>query len=147
MKWIGDLLKAKGHQVWCVRPTDSVLDAIKLMAEKEIGALAVTDGDRVEGIFSERDYTRKVILRGRSATTTTVRDVMTTKVAVVDPQKTVEECMALMTHMHVRHLPVMDGGKLAGMISIGDLVKAIIAEQKFVIEQLENYIYGTPSTR
>jgi CBS domain-containing protein len=144
MKLIVDLLKEKGQHVWCVSPTDSVLVAIKRMAEREIGALAVTDQGRLEGIFSERDYTRKIILRGRPAATTTVGEVMTTKVAVVDPMKTVEECMALMTHMHVRHLPVMADGKLVGMISIGDLVKSIIAEQRFVIEQLESYIYGTP---
>ena len=147
MKTISQLLKTKGHNVWCIGPQASVFDAIKLMAEHEIGALVVTADGRLVGIFSERDYARKIILLGRSSKTTTVDEVMTRDVVVADPEKTVEECMALMTAKHIRHLPVMAEERLVGMVSIGDLVKAIIAEQQFVISQLESYIYGLPAGR
>lgn len=146
MKTVRQLLHRKGHEVWAVSPEDSVYDAIRMMAEKGIGALAVTEEGRLVGIFSERDYARKVILQGRSSKSTTVKQVMTSKVVVTDADKTIEECMAIMTAKRVRHLPVMAAGALDGMISIGDLVKEIIAEQKFVIEQLENYIYGYPTS-
>jgi len=145
MKTIGDLLKVKGRRVWSIRPSASVFEALQQMAEKGIGALAVVEDGLLEGIFTERDYARKIVLLGRSSSTTAVGEVMTAKIAVVDPKRTVEEAMALMTDKHVRHLPVMDGGKLVGMVSIGDLVKAIISEQQFVIAQLENYIYGHQS--
>ncbi len=136
------LLKDRGPDVWSVHPDDTVLDAIKLLAEKHIGALIVTEGDKPVGIFTERDYARKVYLKGKSSLDTAVRDVMVAPVICVSPDHTVDECMALMTAKRFRHLPVMDGDKLVGMVSIGDLVKSVIAEQKFEIEQLEHYIHG-----
>ncbi|NQU62499.1 MAG: CBS domain-containing protein [Rhodospirillales bacterium] len=144
------LLEEKGHTVWSVGPDDTVLDAIKLMALKNIGALLVVeggngagDGDgKPVGIFTERDYARNVILKGKSSPATSVRDVMAAPVICVSPEKTVDDCMALMTEKRVRHLPVMDDGQLAGMISIGDLVKSIIEDQQHTIEQLEHYIHG-----
>lgn len=142
MKTVAGILDSKGSHVWTIGADASVYEAIRLMAEKEIGALAVVDGARLIGIITERDYARKVILLGRSSKTTSVGEIMTTRVAVADPSRTVEECMALMTEKRVRHLPVMAGTRLVGMVSIGDLVKAIIAEQRFVIEQLESYIAG-----
>ena len=140
MKRVRDILKVKGNQVWSIAPDASVYDAMKLMADKGIGALLVMEGDALVGIISERDYARKVILLGRSSRTTQVREIMTSRVAYTEPEQNIEECMALMTEMRIRHLPVMDSGKLVGVISIGDLVKAIITEQKFIIEQLERYI-------
>ncbi len=134
------LLKGKGHDVWSIGPEDSAFDAIEMMADKEVGALVVTDGDSLVGVFSERDYARKVALQGRSSRDTKIKEIMTTRVAYARPEQTVEECMALMTDKRIRHLPVMDGDKLLGVISIGDLVKAIIEEQQHVIEQLEQYI-------
>jgi CBS domain-containing protein len=119
-----------------------VFDALKLMADKEIGALLVMEGDAVVGIFTERDYARKVALMARSSKETLVRDVMTAPVMYVRPDQTSEECMALMTENRLRHLPVIDDGRLIGLISIGDLVKDIISEQRFIIEQLEHYIVG-----
>ncbi len=115
---------------------------MKLMAEKEVGALMVMEGAKLVGIISERDYARKVILQGRSSRTTQVKEIMTTRVVYAQPEQHIEECMALMTEKRVRHLPVMEEGQLLGVISIGDLVKSIIAEQKFIIEQLERYING-----
>ena len=134
------LLKGKGHDVWSIGPEDSAYDAIEMMADKEVCALVVTDGDSLVGVFSERDYARKVALPGRSSRDTKIKEIMTTRVAYARPEQTVEECMALMTDKRIRHLPVMDGDKLLGVISIGDLVKAIIEEQQHVIEQLEQYI-------
>jgi CBS domain-containing protein len=125
-----------------VAPATSVFDAIKLMADKNIGALLVLEGDKIVGIITERDYARKVIVTGRSSKDTAVREIMTSQVMYVRPNQSNEECMALMTDNRVRHLPVMDSGKLVGLISIGDLVKDIISEQKFIIEQLEHYITG-----
>lgn len=142
MASIRQLLDSKGHEVWSIEPGDSVFQAIERMAEKKIGALAVMRDERLVGIISERDYARKVILKGRSSHKTRVEDIMTTKVYCARPEQSVEECMALMTDKRVRHLPVVDGDRVDGMISIGDLVKSIIAEQQFVIEQLENYIHG-----
>lgn len=142
MNKVSDLLENKGEEVWSIGPDASVYDAIKLMAEKGVGALMVTEGTKVVGVISERDYARKVILMGLSSRETKIRDIMTTHVVYADPEHTVEECMALMTDKRIRHLPIMDGEKLAGVISIGDLVKSIIAEQKFTIEQLERYIVG-----
>jgi CBS domain-containing protein len=115
---------------------------MKLMADKGIGALLVIEREKVVGIISERDYARKVILQGRSSRTTQVREIMTSRVAYAEPEQNIEECMALMTEMRIRHLPVMESGEICGVISIGDLVKSIIAEQKFIIEQLERYITG-----
>jgi len=140
MKTVKQILDAKGHQVLSVAPDDSVLDAVKLMATKGVGALLVVQDGALKGIITERDYARKVILEGHASATTPVRQIMTTKVLCAQPSETVEECMALMTEKRLRHLPVLDGNELIGMISIGDLVKTIIAEQQFIISQLENYI-------
>jgi CBS domain-containing protein len=140
MKRVRDILEVKGKKVWSIEPGVSVYDAMKLMADKGIGALLVMEGATVVGIISERDYARKVILQGRSSRTTQVREIMTSRVAYTALEQNIEECMALMTEMRIRHLPVMEAGQVIGVISIGDLVKAIIAEQKFIIEQLERYI-------
>jgi CBS domain-containing protein len=143
MKTVREILMTKGSQVWSVPPATTVYEALQVMAEKEIGALLVLDGGRLIGIFSERDYARKVILRGKSSREITVEEIMSPKVFYVRQEQSVEECMALMTDKHIRHLPVLHDGELAGVISIGDVVKAIIAEQQFTIEQLERYITGT----
>jgi CBS domain-containing protein len=143
MKSVANILKSKPDPtVYTIAPTASVFDALTLMAEKSIGALVVTEGEQVVGIITERDYARKVILVARSSKETPVRDVMTSSVMYVRLDHTSEQCMVLMTENRLRHLPVMDSGKLAGLISIGDLVKDIISEQKFIIEQLEHYISG-----
>jgi CBS domain-containing protein len=140
MKTVKQILDGKGQEVLSVAPDDTVLDAVKLMASKGVGALLVVQDGALKGIITERDYARKVILEGHASATTLVRQIMTTKVLCAKPNETVEECMALMTDKRLRHLPVIDGEKLVGIISIGDLVKAIIAEQQFIISQLENYI-------
>ena len=142
MKSARQLLEAKGSQVWSVHPDASVYDAIEVMADKEVGALMVLDGGALVGVISERDYARKVILRGRSSKHTAVKEIMTTRVIYARPDQTVEECMALMTEKRIRHLPIVDGDELLGVVSIGDLVKTMLAEQQFVIEQLEQYISG-----
>lgn len=142
MKKVKDILKVKGHDVCSIEPGATVYDAMKLMADKEIGALMVMEGTKLVGLISERDYARKVILLGRSSKTTEVKEIMTSRVVYAQPDQNIEECMALMTEKRVRHLPVMEEGELVGVISIGDLVKSIIAEQKFIIEQLERYITG-----
>jgi len=139
MKTVRDILEVKGRQVWSIEPGVTVFEALQLMAEKEIGALTVTDGERLAGIISERDYARKVILLGRASPTTAVKEIMSEPVCV-HLEQSVEECMALVTDKRVRHLPVIEAGKIVGLISIGDLVKSIIDDQKFVIEQLERYI-------
>ncbi|HEY2274497.1 MAG TPA: CBS domain-containing protein [Steroidobacteraceae bacterium] len=136
------LLERKGRAIFSVEPQASVLDAIRLLAEHHIGALLVMRGGALEGIVSERDYALKVILRGRSATDTAVRDVMSSPVLTVSLDTTVTQCMQLVTDRRVRHLPVVDGGRVVGMVSIGDLVKAVIAEQQQQIEQLESYIHS-----
>ncbi|HTN65276.1 MAG TPA: CBS domain-containing protein [Burkholderiaceae bacterium] len=143
MKRVSHILRSKPSQVvHTIAPTASVLDAVKLMAQQRIGALLVIEGEAVVGIITERDYARKVVLMGRSSKETPVRDIMTSPVMYVSPEQTNEECMALMTENRLRHLPVMDKGKLIGLISIGDLVKDIISEQQFMIQQLEHYIRG-----
>lgn len=142
MKTVEDLLKVKGRDIWSVAADSRVYEALQLMAEKEIGALLVLEEGRLIGIVSERDYARKVELQGRCAKDTLVQEIMTTRVAYVRPDYTVEECMALMTDKRIRHLPVLDGDRLVGVISIGDVVKAVISEQQFQIQQLENYITG-----
>jgi len=143
MKTAADILKSKADPtVHTIAPTASVLDAVRRMAEKNIGALLVVEGERVVGIVSERDYARKIVLLARSSKDTPLRDIMSTPVMYVRPDQSSEECMALMTENRLRHLPVMDGGRLVGLVSIGDLVKDIISEQKFIIEQLEHYISG-----
>jgi len=140
MQKIGKLLETKGRQLWSVGPDTSVYDAIELMAVKGIGALVVLNGGDVVGMLSERDYARKVILKGRSSRETRVSEIMTAPVIFTDTGRSVEECMELMTRRRIRHLPVLENGELAGLVSIGDLVKTIIDEQKFMIEQLESYI-------
>lgn len=142
MNIVSELLQSKGHAVWSIAPEATVYQALELMADKDVGALVVLDGGRLVGIFSERDYARKIILKGKASRETPVRDSMSTHVVTVGPGETVAECMALMTHHHIRHLPVLAHGELIGVISIGDVVKAIITEQEFMIEQLENYITG-----
>jgi CBS domain-containing protein len=143
MKSVAQVLQSKQHKdVYSISPDALVLDAIKLMAEKGIGALVVMEGKNIVGIVSERDYARKVVLRGRASNETPVRDIMSSPVMYVRSNQTNEECMALMTENRLRHLPIIDHGELIGLISIGDLVKDIISEQKFLIEQLEHYIRG-----
>ena len=142
MKRVKDVLEVKGNDVWSIEPGASVYEAMKLMADKEVGALMVIEGTELVGIISERDYARKVILEGRSSRTTQVREIMTSRVVCAEPEQNIEECMVVMTERRVRHLPVIDGGRLIGVISIGDLVKSIITEQRFIIEQLERYISG-----
>ena len=140
MTRVRDVLGVKGQAIHSIEPDASVYDAMKLMADKGIGALLVLEHEKLVGIISERDYARKVILKGKSSLDTPVKDIMTQDVIWVRPEQTVEECMAVMTEKRVRHLPVIEEGKVVGVISIGDLVKSIITEQKFIIEQLERYI-------
>lgn len=143
MKSVAQILKTKPEQsVHTISPSTSVFDAVRRMSEKNIGALLVMEDVKIVGIITERDYARKIVLMGLSSKETPVRDIMTSPVMYVRPDQTNEECMALMTDNRVRHLPVMDNDKLIGLISIGDLVKDIIAEQKFTIQQLEHYIMG-----
>jgi CBS domain-containing protein len=143
MKNVSDILRAKRNaQTHCVHPGTTVLDALKLMADKGIGALVVVEDSRLTGVFSERDYARKIALMERSSRTTTVGEVMTANPICVTPAESTDFCMALMTDKHIRHLPVLDGDRLVGMISIGDLVKNIIEDQQAKIQQLENYVRG-----
>ena len=143
MTAVADILKSKSdNTVHAIAPGDSVLDALQRMAEKRIGALLVMEGETIVGIVTERDHARTSALLGRTPAATLVRDVMTADVMYVRPTQTSQECMALMTENRLRHLPVVDGARLVGLISIGDLVKDIISEQQFIIEQLEHYITG-----
>ena len=150
MDTVKDLLDAKGHDVYSVRPTATVYEALELMAEKNLGAVMVVDDkNAVKGIFSERDYARKIIIKGRASKTTHVKDIMTPKVLYVEPSTTIRDCMSLMTGKRIRHLPVMEANHLVGVISIGDVVKAhisvqesVISQQEFRISQLERYISG-----
>ena len=142
MKTVRDILKVKGADVWCVEPDATVFDALRSMADKEIGALVVTEGAQVVGLISEREYARKVVLAGRTSPTTLVREIMITPVMYIHLDQTIEECMSLMTEKRTRHLPVIEDGKLVGLISIGDIVKSIIADQQFLIEQLVRYVSG-----
>jgi CBS domain-containing protein len=142
MTTVRSVLQTKGNTIWSIAPDAIVFDAIKVMAEKNIGALLVLQKEKVVGIFSERDYARKIVLKGESSRTTAVKDVMTSGVLSVQPEQSLDECMALMTNKHVRHLPVLENGILIGLISIGDVVKAIISEHEYTIKQLENYITG-----
>jgi CBS domain-containing protein len=142
MKTVTQLLRTKGHEILSVSPETSVFEALKVMAEKNVGALLVVETERLVGVFSERDYARKVILKGKASREVPVRDIMTSHVLYVRPEQTIEDCMALMTDKRVRHLPVLAEERLVGVVSIGDVVKAIIAEQEFIIEQLQNYITG-----
>jgi CBS domain-containing protein len=142
MKTVSQLLQGKGGSVLSVTPESSVFAALKLMAEKNVGALLVMNGDTLRGIMSERDYARKVILLGKSSHELAVRDIMSDKVVSVTPKQTVDDCMGLMTGRRVRHLPVLDNGRVVGVLSIGDLVKAVIEEQQQTIQQLESYIHN-----
>ena len=139
---VRQVLQTKGYAIWSISPDASVYDALKLMADKEIGALLVLNGQKLVGIISERDYARKVILKGKSSIDTPVKEIMVKEVISVHPEQPIEECMALMTEKHVRHLPVCEDDRLLGIVSIGDIVKAIISQQEFMIEQLERYIEG-----
>jgi len=141
---IGEILNYKGKQAWSISPEIMVFDAIQMMADKNIGALLVTEGNKLVGILTERDYTRKVALKGKSSKQTAVREILTGQVVHVTPRHTVEECMRLMTDHRVRHLPVLEEEKIAGIVSIGDLVNWIISEQTHTINQLQTYIAGYP---
>lgn len=143
MKTIRLILKQKGKEIWSASPNMTVFDALKLMAEKDVGALPVLEGKKLVGIFSERDYARKVILKGKASKKTPVSEIMSTHLVTITPNQTNEQCLALMTEKHVRHLPVLQDLKLVGFISIGDLVKSIIDEQKQVIDKLEQHILET----
>jgi len=143
MTSVAEILKSKpGAQVYSVAPSDTVLTALRLMADKGIGALLVMEQDRIAGIFTERDYARKMVLLGRSSGDTPVSEVMTRAVRFVHPAQSSEQCMALMTENRLRHLPVVDGERVVGLVSIGDLVKNVISEQQFIIAQMEQYITG-----
>lgn len=142
MVTVNRVLESKGNKVWTIGPEDTVLDALKEMAEAGVGALVVVKDGGVVGMFSERDYARKVILKGKASKDTPVRDVMSEKVYYVSPTREIEECMAIMTDKAIRHLPVMFDGQLVGLVSIGDVVKAMISEREFIIEQLEQFIMG-----
>ena len=145
MKNVREILKSKGTQVYSISPDSSVYEALQLMSEKGIGALLVIEGEEVVGILSERDYARKVILVGKTSKETLVKEIMSTKVMYVNSDVSTEECMALMITKRIRHLPVIDNGKLTGLISIGDVVKAVIDEKEFVIDQLVRYITDAPT--
>lgn len=142
MDTVADILGVKGHAVWSVKSTATVLDALRTMAEHDIGAVLVLDGDELVGILSERDYARKVALAGRSSKDSQVKDIMTGNVVCVGPSEAIDECMALMTQKRVRHLPVMDRKRIVGMVSIGDVVKATINDKESTIAQLQSYITG-----
>ena len=140
---VNNLLQSKKSQIISVKPNTSVYDALVLMAEKNIGAVLVTTNDQLVGILSERDYARKIILKGKTSKETKVEEIMTSQVLFVQPEQSVEDCMAIMSDKHIRHLPVLEKGELIGIISIGDVVNAVISEKEFAIKQLENYISGT----
>lgn len=142
---VREILNQKGSLVWSITPETTVLDAIKMMAEKNVGALLVTRENQLVGILSERDYTRNVVLKGRASKDTPVREIISGRVVSVSPDHTVQECMRLMTEHRIRHLPVVEGAKILGVISIGDLVNSIISAQNSAIEQLETYITGVPN--
>lgn len=144
MKTVGRVLEHKSKRVWSIEPEQPVAEALRLMAEKDVGALLVVSGERLVGIVTERDVVRKLALHGHDAAATPVRAIMTERVLYVRPEQTIEECMALMTEKHLRHLPVVDAGRILGIISIRDVVADLIAEKSFIIEQLENYIYAIP---
>ena len=143
MKTLTNLVSAKGSEIWAIGPGEMVFEAVRRMDEKKVGALLVMEGAHLEGIVSERDVARKVILSGRDAKALPVREIMTARVVLGRPDLKVDEAMAIMTDRRIRHLPVADGNRVVGIVSIGDLVKALIEEQQFLIEQLEHYITGS----
>jgi len=140
---VQQLLKEKGRDIWSIAPQATAYEALQLMAEKNVGALLVLDSGKLVGIFSERDYARKVILKGKASKETPISALMTKKICVIDSQATMETCMHLMTDKHIRHLPVTENDQLVGVISIGDVVKQVISDQKFTIKELEKYISGS----
>lgn len=142
MTSVRQLLDHKGRKIWSIHPDATVFDAVAKMAEKDVGSLVVMEGDKLVGIITERHYARNVVLKGKTSPATPVRDIMERRVVIARPEQTVEQCMALMSDKRVRHLPVFEGKKLVGIVSIGDLVKSIIGDQKFTIDQLVHYIHG-----
>jgi CBS domain-containing protein len=142
MDTVRELINSKGEEVWTIQPDATVLDAIQIMADHDVGSLVVIEDGKPVGIFTERHYAREVFLKGRHSPTTLMRDIMSTRVIYASPQHTIEECMAVMTDKRIRHLPVIDHEKLVGIVSIGDLVKSRITDQEFTIEQLTDYIQG-----
>jgi CBS domain-containing protein len=142
MKTVREIIATKGGDIWTIPPDTTVFEALKTMADKNVGALLVLDGDAITGILSERDYARKVILHGKSSKELQVSEIMSSKVYFVSPTDNVDDCMALFTNKRVRHLPVLENEQLVGIISIGDVVKAVIADQEYTIRHLENYITG-----
>lgn len=142
MTTVRQLLDQKGRKIWSIHPDATVFDAIAKMAEKDIGSLVVMDGDELVGIITERHYARNVVLKGKTSPATPVRDIMEKRVVIARPEQSVDQCMAIISEERVRHLPVLEGKKPIGIVSIGDLVKSIIGDQKFTIEQLEHYIHG-----
>ncbi len=142
MTTVRQLLDQKGRKIWSISPDATVFDAVAKMADKDIGSLVVMDGDAIVGMITERHYARNVVLKGKTSPATPIRDIMEKHVVVAQPEQSVEQCMAIMTDKRIRHLPVVDGEKLIGVISIGDLVKSIIGDQQFTIGQLEHYIHG-----
>lgn len=142
MTLVQQILEIKGHQVFAVGPDEMVIDALKLMKTKDVGAVLVMDGESLVGIFTERHYTRNVFLEGRSSPTTSIRDVMKTDVIFVEPDQTAEVCMALMTEKRIRHLPVLSDGIVVGIVSLGDLMRSVIEERQFNIDQLVQYVRG-----
>jgi len=139
---VQDVLNDKGKRVWTISPDAKVIDALRLMSDKDIGAIVVTERENLVGILTERDYARKVMLRGKSSLETPVKDIMTSGVYYVDPDTTTQECLAVMSKTRIRHLPVIRKGKLLGIVSIGDVVKSVISQQKIAIDHLESYITG-----
>ena len=142
MTTVREILRSKGEQVWSVAPDSTVYAALEVMAERDVGAVLVLEARRVVGIFSERDYARHLVLKGKSSRSTSVRELMSTRVLYVRPDQTIDDCMAIMTRKRIRHLPVMEGDRLVGLVSVGDVVKQAIADREFAIQQLENYITG-----
>jgi len=142
MRTIRDILQEKGFDVYAITPESTVYQALQLMAEKNVGALMVMTGDTVEGLISERDYARKIVLKGRFSRDVPVREIMSPEIVAIAPEEDVERCMTVMTHKRMRHLPVFENGRLIGLISIGDIVKAIIEHKEETIQQLEKYIKG-----
>ena len=142
MKTVNEVLKNKGREIWTISPLATVFQALELMAQKDVGALPVVQNGKLVGIFSERDYARKVILKGKASKDTAVSELMTQTVFYVSPENTLDECMALMTSKQIRHLPVLNHDRLTGVITLGDVVKRIISEQEFTIQELEKYVKG-----